>query len=38
MKTETSVGYKSQNQTAPRKSRILVVDDNPRLACTGWRS
>jgi len=29
MKTETSIGYKSQNQAAPRKSRILVVDDHP---------
>src|ERR1700688_3798899 len=29
MKTETSVGYKSQSQVAPRKSRILVVDDHP---------
>ncbi|MGH9536374.1 MAG: response regulator transcription factor [Terriglobales bacterium] len=29
MKTETSIGYKSQNQATPRKSRILVVDDHP---------
>ena len=29
MKTETSVSYKSQNHAAPRKSRILVVDDHP---------
>ena len=29
MKTDTSTGYKAQNQTVPRKSRILVVDDHP---------
>jgi DNA-binding NarL/FixJ family response regulator len=29
MKTDTSVAYKSQSQTASRKSRILVVDDHP---------
>ncbi|MGH9549164.1 MAG: response regulator, partial [Terriglobales bacterium] len=29
MKTDTSATYKSQNQSAPRKSRILVVDDHP---------
>jgi DNA-binding NarL/FixJ family response regulator len=29
MKTETSASYRSQNQAAPRKSRILVVDDHP---------
>lgn len=29
MKTDTSATYKSQNQPAPRKSRILVVDDHP---------
>ena len=29
MKTETSVGYQSQNHAASRKSRILVVDDHP---------
>ena len=29
MKTDTSVAYKSQNQAASRKSRILVVDDHP---------
>src|SRR5678810_868597 len=29
MKTDANIGYKSQNQPAPRKSRILVVDDHP---------
>ena len=29
MKTDPSVSCKPQNQTAPRKSRILVVDDHP---------
>jgi DNA-binding NarL/FixJ family response regulator len=29
MKTDTSVPYRSQNQAASRKSRILVVDDHP---------
>src|ERR1700675_223005 len=29
MKTDSSFNYKSQNQVAPRKSRILVVDDHP---------
>ena len=29
MKTDANIGYKSQNQAAPRKSRILVVDDHP---------
>src|SRR6185369_11564060 len=29
MKTDSSATYKSPNQPAPRKSRILVVDDHP---------
>jgi DNA-binding NarL/FixJ family response regulator len=29
MKTDISGNYKSQNQAAPKKSRILVVDDHP---------
>jgi DNA-binding NarL/FixJ family response regulator len=29
MKTDVSAGFKSQNHTAPRKNRILVVDDHP---------
>src|SRR6202795_4770877 len=29
MKTDSSFNYKSQNQAAVKKSRILVVDDHP---------
>ena len=29
MKTDASFNYKSQNQAAVKKSRILVVDDHP---------
>src|ERR1700686_2557958 len=29
VKTDVSAGFKSQNHAAPRKNRILVVDDHP---------